>query len=148
MIEFLKVLNKQLEKKKRFDSFYMKMALETAAFSYCKRKQVGSVFVKDDVILIGYNGTIAGEDNICEDEKGETKPEVLHSESNVLSKIMTSPINATGGTIYCTLSPCVNCAKLIIQAKIGRFVYLTDHSDQTGINLMIKAGIEVEKFGE
>lgn len=129
----------------RLDSFYMRLAVDVSDFSYCKRKKVGSVFVKEDVILIGYNGTVSGAPNNCEDENGETLREVLHSESNVLAKVMNSPLTSTGGTIYCTLSPCVNCAKMMVQARIKRFVYIYDHSDPEGLNLMIRSGIVVEK---
>ena len=140
-------MERKKQKLRRFDEYYMKLAMETAAFSYCKRKQVGCVFVKNDIILIGYNGTISGQPNECEDEAGETKPEVLHAESNVFAKIMNSPISSGGGTMYCTLSPCINCAKQIIQAKISRFVYLKAHSDQTGLILMEKSGILIECIG-
>lgn len=133
-------------KQKRFDDFYMRFALSVADFSYCKRKQVGAVFVKDDVIIMGYNGTIKGFPNVCEGEDGETLPEVLHAESNVFAKIMRAPISSVGGTLYCTLSPCMNCAKQIIQAGITRFVYLNSHSDQSGLELMAKAGITIEKI--
>jgi dCMP deaminase len=104
------------------------------------------VFVKDDIILIGYNGTISGFDNDCEDENGETRPEVINAEANVCNKIKQAPISAVGGTVYCTLSPCINCAKELIGGKIARFVYLNNHSDQTGIQLMVKAGINVQKI--
>lgn len=135
-----------MNKQERFDRFYMKLAQDVASFSYCKRKQVGAVFVKDDVIVIGYNGTISGFENNCEDEYGETLPEVLHAESNALSKVMTSPLVSSSGTIFCTLSPCVACAKQMIQAKISRFVYVKDHSDQTGLDLMRKVGIIINKL--
>lgn len=130
-------------KQKRFDDFYMKFAKDVANFSYCKRKQVGAVFVKDDIVLIGYNGTISGFNNDCEDEDGETRPDVLHAESNVFAKIMRSPVTSTGGTMYCTLSPCIHCAKQIIQGGISRFLYIRAHSDQSGVELMKKAGVEV-----
>ena len=135
-------MNKQV----KFDNFYMKLAIDVASFSYCKRKQVGCVWTKDDVIVVGYNGTISGMENCCEGEDGETLAEVLHAESNALSKIMTSPLVATGGTMYSTFSPCLNCAKLMIQAKISRFVYKDTHSDQSGMLLMQKVGIIVEKI--
>jgi len=135
-----------MTKNERFDRFYMKLAVDAASFSYCKRKQVGAVLVKDDVIVIGYNGTISGFENNCEDENGETYPEVLHAESNALSKIMTSSLVSSNGTMFCTLSPCITCAKQMIQAKISRFVYIRDHSDQTGLNLMRKAGIIIDKL--
>lgn len=135
-----------MTKEQRFDKFYMEFAVSAANFSYCKRKQVGVVLVKDDVILIGYNGTAPGFDNNCESEDGETKWETLHAESNALSKVMTSSINSKGAVMYSTFSPCVHCAKLMVQAKIARFVYLTDHSDQRGLDFMRQAGIVVEKI--
>jgi dCMP deaminase len=138
--------HKQLTKGERFDHFYMQMAQNVAAFSYCTRKKVGAVFVKDDVILIGYNGTISGFPNQCEGSDGETLPETLHAESNVFAKIMRAPISSVGGTMYCTLSPCINCAKQIVQAGISRFIYLKDHSDPSGLELMEKAGIFITKL--
>jgi dCMP deaminase len=135
-----------MTKQQKFDRFYMKFAVDAANFSYCVRKKVGAVFVKEDITVIGYNGTMPGFANNCEDEHGETLPDVLHAESNMLGKIMNSTLVSTGGTVYCTLSPCLNCAKMMIQAKIGRFVYIRDHSDQTGLELMRKAGIMVEKY--
>lgn len=130
----------------KFDKFYMELAMRVANFSYCKRKQVGAVFVKDDVICIGYNGTISGRENNCEDSQGETLPDVLHAESNMLSKIMNTTITSTGGTVYCTFSACVSCSKMLIQAKIKRFVYMDTHSDQYGLELMRGAGIIVERM--
>ncbi len=135
-------------KQRRFDNFYMRMAVDTGRFSYCNRKKVGCVFVKDDIIFIGYNGTISGFPNECEDENGETRLDVLHAESNVFAKIMNSPVSSGGGTMYTTLSPCINCAKQIIQAKIKRFLYLKAHSDQSGVILMKNSGIIVEHIEE
>lgn len=140
--------DKQRQKRKRFDNFYMRMAVDTGRFSYCNRKKVGCIFVKDDIIFIGYNGTISGFPNECEDENGETKLDVLHAESNIFAKIMNSPVSSGGGTMYCTLSPCINCAKQMIQAKIGRFLYLRTHSDQSGLILMQNCGIIVEHIEE
>ena len=130
----------------KFDKFYMELAISVANFSYCKRKKVGAVFVKDDILCVGYNGTISGMENNCEDSNGETLPEVLHAESNMLSKIMNTTISSTNGTVYCTFSACLSCSKLLIQAKIKRFVYLDTHSDQSGLELMKKSGIIVEKM--
>lgn len=135
-----------MDKQYKFDKFYMEFALKTANFSYCKRKQVGAVFVKDDIIVVGYNGTISGEPNECEDCNGETKQDVLHAETNALSKIMQSTMSSKGGTMYCTFSACIQCSKLLIQAGISRFVYLDTHSDQTGLDLMKRSGIIVEQF--
>lgn len=124
----------------------MKFAIEASLFSYCNRKKVGALLVKDDIMLIGYNGTVPGEENNCEDENGDTLPEVLHAESNALSKVMTSTLNSVGATMYCTLSPCIACAKQMIQARISRFVYIRDHSDQRGLEMMRKFGIIIEKM--
>lgn len=139
---------RQLTKGERFDRFYMKIAVETANFSYCERKKVGAVFVKDDVILVGYNGTIKGFPNQCEGPDGETLPETLHAESNVFAKIMRAPISSVDGNLYCTLSPCLSCAKQIIQAGIVRFIYLKDHSNPAGLDLMRKAGVFITKLEE
>ena len=135
-----------MTKSERFDKFYMEMAINVSNFSYCKRKQVGCVIVKDDIIVVGYNGTAQNMPNCCEDEDGETLWDVLHAESNALSKIMCSALNSVGSTVYCTFSPCINCSKLLIQAKIDRLVYLTDHSDQRGLDMMRQLGIKVEKI--
>lgn len=135
-----------MNKIERFDKLYMQMAINVAAFSYCVRKQVGAVIVKDDVIVVGYNGSISGYPNVCEGDDGETMWHVLHAESNALSKIMTSSLSSKDATVYCTFSPCIHCSKLMVQAKITRFVYLTDHSDQRGLDLMRDAGIIVEKI--
>ena len=124
----------------------MKLAVNAANFSYCVRKKVGAVLVCGDAMVIGYNGTPPGFPNVCEDCDGETMPEVMHAESNALAKVMTSPLNAGGGIMYCTLSPCMNCAKLLVQARITRFVYIRDHSDQSGLILMRKCGIIVEQM--
>ena len=135
-----------MNKIEKFDKLYMDMAINVAKFSYCKRKQVGCVIVKDDIIVIGYNGTVSGKVNNCEDNDGETLWDVLHAESNALSKIMTSSLNSKDATVYCTFSACIHCSKLLVQAKIKRFVYLTDHSDQRGLDLMRESGIIVEKL--
>lgn len=135
-----------MDKNKRFDKFYMEFAISAANFSYCVRKRVGAVLVKDDVIVMGYNGTMPGLENSCEGEDGETLWHVLHAESNALGKVMTSTINSAGATMYCTFSPCIHCAKQMIQAKISRFVYLDDHSDQRGLEMMRHMGIQVEKI--
>lgn len=124
----------------------MDFAVNAAKFSYCKRKQVGAVLVKDDIIVIGYNGSIPGFPNECEDEDGETMWHIQHAEANALGKIMNSTLVSTGATMYCTLSPCVHCAGEMVRAKIKRFVYVKDHSDQRGLDLMRKVGIEVEKL--
>lgn len=133
-----------MTKQERFDRFYLEMALNTANFSYCIRKKVGCVIVKDDVIVLGYNGTPSGMPNVCEGPDGETEWYVFHAESNALSKVMTSSISSKGATMYNTFSPCINCAKLIIQAKIARYVYIDTHSDTRGLDLMRQCGVIVE----
>lgn len=121
------------------------MILSTA--SYCKRKQVGCIIVKDgNIISQSYNGMPSGFDNNCEDQKGETKDEVLHAESNAITKMAKSTISCEGASLYVTLSPCLNCAKLILQSGIKRLYYLNDHSNPDGIALLIKAKVHVEKI--
>ena len=108
----------------KFDSRYLEMAEVWARNSYCKRRQVGALLVKDNMIISdGYNGTPAGFENICEDENGVTKPYVLHAEANAITKVAKSGNNSCGATLYVTASPCLECSKLIIQAGIRRVVY-------------------------
>lgn len=115
--------------------------------SYCKRRQVGALLVKDNMIISdGYNGTPSGFENICEDENGVTKPYVLHAEANAITKIARSGNSANGATLYVTASPCMECSKLIIQSGIKRVVYCDDYRLEDGINLLKRAGIEVEKI--
>lgn len=115
--------------------------------SYCKRRQVGALLVKDNMIISdGYNGTPSGFENVCEDENGVTKPYVLHAEANAITKIARSGNSANGATLYVTASPCMECSKLIIQSGIKRVVYCDDYRLEDGINLLKRAGIEVEKI--
>ncbi len=131
----------------KFDDKYMKMASIWATNSYCKRRQVGALLVKDRMIISdGYNGTPSGFENICEDENGVTKPYVLHAEANAISKVAKSANSADGATLYVTASPCVECAKLIIQSGIRRVVYRDEYRLTDGIDLLRRAGIEVEKI--
>ena len=131
----------------KFDSRYLEMAAIWAKNSYCKRRQVGALIVKDRMIISdGYNGTPAGFENICEDENGVTKPYVLHAEANAISKIAKSGNSAEGATLYVTASPCMECAKLIIQSGIRRVVYRDEYRLTDGIDLLRRAGIEVEKI--
>ena len=131
----------------KFDEKYMSMAAIWAQNSYCKRRQVGALLVKDRMIISdGYNGTPSGFENICEDENGVTKPYVLHAEANAISKIAKSGNSSEGATLYVTASPCVECAKLIIQAGIRRVVYRDEYRITDGIDLLRRAGIEVEKI--
>ncbi|MBR5335859.1 MAG: dCMP deaminase family protein [Bacteroidaceae bacterium] len=132
--------NKQLE----LDLRYIRMAKIWAENSYCKRRQVGAIVVKDKMIISdGYNGTPSGFENICEDDNGLTKPYVLHAEANAITKIARSGNNSDGATLYVTSSPCIECAKLIIQAGIKRVVYSEAYRLNDGIELLQRAGIEV-----
>lgn len=120
------------------------MASIWAKNSYCKRRQVGALLVKDNMIISdGYNGTPSGFENVCEDENGVTKPYVLHAEANAITKVAKSGNNSDGSTLYVTASPCIECAKLIIQAGIKRVVYHDEYRLSDGIDLLKRAGIEV-----
>ena len=122
------------------------MAAVWAKNSYCKRRQVGALLVKDRMIISdGYNGTPSGFENICEDENGVTKPYVLHAEANAISKVAKSGNSSEGSTLYVTASPCIECAKLIIQAGITRVVYKDEYRLTDGVDLLKRAGITVEK---
>ena len=131
---------------KKFDNSYLEMASVWARNSYCKRRQVGALLVKDRMIISdGYNGTPSGFENVCEDETGATKPYVLHAEANAITKVAKSGNSSDGSTLYVTASPCLECAKLIIQAGIKRVVYKDEYRLTDGIDLLKRAGIEVEK---
>jgi len=130
----------------KFDQRYLEMASVWARNSYCKRRQVGALLVRDRMIISdGYNGTPSGFENICEDENGVTKPYVLHAEANAITKVAKSGNSSEGSTLYVTASPCLECSKLIIQAGIKRVVYRDEYRLTDGIDLLRKAGIEVEK---
>lgn len=130
----------------KFDSRYLEMASVWARNSYCKRRQVGALLVKDKMIISdGYNGTPSGFENVCEDENGVTKPYVLHAEANAISKVAQSGNSSQGATLYVTASPCIECAKLIIQSGIKRVVYRDEYRLTDGVDLLRRAGIEVEK---
>ena len=127
------------------DYRYLRMARIWAENSYCKRRQVGALVVKDKMIISdGYNGTPSGFENICEDESGVTKPYVLHAEANAITKLARSGNNSEGSTLYVTASPCIECARLIIQAGIRRVVYAEKYRLTDGIDLLTRAGVEVE----
>ena len=133
----------------KFDKSYMEMASVWARNSYCKRRQVGALLVKDRMIISdGYNGTPAGFENVCEDESGATKPYVLHAEANAITKVAKSGNSSSGATLYVTSSPCMECSKLIIQSGISRVVYKDEYRLDDGINLLRRAGVEVVKLGE
>ena len=132
------------EKQLTLDRRYLRMARIWAENSYCKRRQVGALIVKDkSIISDGYNGTPSGFENICEDEHGVTKKYVLHAEANAITKVAASTNNCSGATVYVTASPCIECAKLIIQAGIKRVVYSEEYHLRDGIELLQHAGIEV-----
>lgn len=131
----------------KFDERYMEMAAIWAKNSYCKRRQVGALLVKDRMIISdGYNGTPSGFENVCEDENGITKPYVLHAEANAITKVAKSGNSSEGATLYVTAAPCVECAKLIIQAGIRRVVYRDEYRLTDGRDLLIRAGVEVKKI--
>ena len=131
---------------KKFDQRYIEMAEIWAKNSYCKRRQVGALLVKNNMIISdGYNGTPSGFENVCE-ENGVTKPYVLHAEANAISKVAKSGNSSEGATLYVTASPCIECAKLIIQSGIKRVVYKDEYRLTDGIDLLARAGVEVEKI--
>lgn len=137
---------KENEKQLILDERYIRMARIWGENSYCKRRQVGALLVKEKMIISdGFNGTPAGFENICEDENGRTKPYVLHAEANAITKVAKSGNNSNDATLYVTASPCLECAKLIIQAGIKRVVYRDAYRLTDGIDLLKKAGIEVEQ---
>ena len=132
--------NKQL----KYDKAYLRMAREWAKLSYCQRKQVGAIIVKDRMIISdGYNGTPTGFENFCEDDEGYTKWYVLHAEANAILKVAASTQSSKGVTLYITLSQCQNCSKLIHQAGIIRVVYSKAYKDLSGVKFLEQAGIEV-----
>ena len=137
------------EKQLRYDSAYLKMAMEWAKLSHCDRKQVGALIVKERMIISdGYNGTPTGYDNCCEDDDGETHWYVLHAEANALTKIARSNHNANGATLYITLSPCKECSKLIHQAGIIKVVYAKAYRDDSGLQFLTQAGIDVKLIND
>ena len=131
------------EKQIKLDERYLRMACVWAENSYCKRRQVGALIVKDKMIISdGYNGTPSGFENDCE-ENDKTKPYVLHAEANAITKVAKSSNSSSGATLYVTASPCIECSKLIIQAGIVRVVYLENYRSSDGIDLLKRAGIDV-----
>lgn len=132
--------SRQLE----FDKRYLEMARIWAQNSYCKRRQVGAIIVKDKMIISdGYNGTPEGFENICEDEDFKTKPYVLHAEANAITKVAKSNNSSSGATLYITTSPCMECSKLIIQSGIKRLVFSEFYNKDEGLLLLERAGIEI-----
>ena len=132
------------EKQYQFDRRYLEMARIWARNSYCKRKQVGALIVKDRMIISdGYNGTPSGFENECEDEENKTKPYVLHAEANAITKVAKSNNSSENATLYITASPCLECSKLIIQSGIKRVVFCEKYRIEDGIRLLEKAGIDI-----
>ncbi len=135
----------QRDKQHLLDIRYLRMARIWAENSYCQRRKVGALVVKDKMIISdGYNGTPSGFENICEDETNVTKPYVLHAEANAITKLARSSNNSDGSTLYVTASPCLECAKLIIQSGIRRVVYGEEYRLADGIDLLRRANIEVK----
>ena len=131
------------EKQAKYDKAYLKMALEWGELSYCKRRKIGALIVKDKMIILdGYNGTPTGFENFCEDDKGYTKWYVLHAEANAIAKVSSSTQSTNGATLYITLSPCRECSKLIFQSGIIRVVYNKEYKDSSGLEFLEKAGVE------
>lgn len=131
-------------KKAALDCRYARMALIWAENSYCTRRKVGALVVKDNMIISdGYNGTPTGFENICEDENNVSKPYVLHAEANAITKLARSANSSDGATLYVTASPCIECAKLIIQSGIKRVIYTEQYRLTDGVDLLRRAGIEV-----
>lgn len=132
-------------KQRLLDERYLRMARIWSENSYCERRRVGALIVKDkSIISDGYNGTPSGFENLCEDEEGHTKPYVLHAEANAITKVAKSGNSSDGATLYVTASPCIECAKLIIQSGIRRVVYSEMYRYSDGIDLLQKAGIAVD----
>ena len=130
-------------KQEALDKRYIRMASIWAENSYCQRRQVGALIVKDKMIISdGYNGTPSGFENVCEDENNLTKPYVLHAEANAITKVAKSANNCDGSTLYITAAPCIECSKLIIQAGIRRVVYSDDYRSEEGLDLLRRVGIE------
>jgi len=139
--------SKEKKKQNRYDRSYLRMATEWAKLSHCNRKQVGSLIVKDGMIISdGYNGTPTGFPNECEDCDGNTHWHVLHAEANAILKIAKSNNSAKGATLYITLSPCTDCSKLILQAGITRLVFISKYKNTTGLDFLSKTDIEIEQI--
>ncbi|MBQ9592051.1 MAG: dCMP deaminase family protein [Paludibacteraceae bacterium] len=137
------------DKQRQVDGRYMRMARIWAENSYCKRRQVGALIVKERMIISdGYNGTPSGFENNCEDEGNKSLPYVLHAEANAITKVARSNNSSEGATLYVTASPCMECAKLIIQSGIKRVVYAEEYRLTDGVDLLREAGIEVERIDE
>tara|TARA_B100000925_G_scaffold283062_1_gene256556 strand:- start:206 stop:625 length:420 start_codon:yes stop_codon:yes gene_type:complete len=135
-----------LDKTQKYDIAYLKMAEIWGKLSYCKRRQVGAIIVKNRMIISdGYNGTPTGFENVCEDEDNYTKWYVLHAEANAILKVARSTQSCNGATLYVTLSPCRECSKLIHQSGISRVVYSVAYKDLSGVEFLKKAGVKVNQ---
>lgn len=138
-------MTKNTDKQHILDIRYLRMARIWAENSYCERRKVGAIVIKDKMIISdGYNGTPEGFENVCEDSNQITKPYVLHAEANAITKLARSSNNSEGATLYVTASPCIECSKLIIQSGIKRVVYGEKYRLEDGINLLKRAGVDVE----
>ena len=136
---------KDTTKQYNLDCRYVRMARIWAENSYCKRRQVGALVVKNEAIISdGFNGTPSGFENVCEDENNVTKPYVLHAEANAITKLARSNNSSTDATMYVTASPCIECAKLIIQAGIKRVVYSEKYRLEDGLELLKRANVQVD----
>ncbi|GAK99050.1 dCMP deaminase [Nonlabens ulvanivorans] len=145
----LKIENLKDQKQHKYDVAYLKMAAEWAKLSHCKRRQVGALIVRDRMIISdGYNGTPSGFENFCEDDEGYTKWYVLHAEANAILKVAGSTQSCAGATLYITMSPCKDCSKLIHQSGIKRVVYVEGYKDDSGLQFLQKAGVEVEQINQ
>jgi len=135
----------KMDKQEKYDRAYLRMAKEWGKLSYCHRKQVGAIIVRDRMIISdGYNGTPTGFENVCEDEEGYTKWYVLHAEANAISKVASSTQSCEDATLYITLSPCRECSKLIHQSGIKRVVYQVAYRDDSGLQFLSKAGVQLQ----
>jgi len=137
------------EKQLRFDKAYLRMAKEWAKLSHCDRKKVGAIIVKDRMIISdGFNGTPTGFENCCEDEDHFTKWYVLHAEANAILKVASSTHSCKDATLYLTLSPCKECSKLIHQSGIKKLVFINEYKDNSGLDFLRKAGVEISQLDE
>ncbi len=140
-------MTKALQKQRKYDIAYLRMAREWAKLSHCQRRQVGAIIVKDRMIVSdGYNGTPTGFENKCEDEDNATKWYVLHAEANAILKMASSTHSSNGATLYLTMSPCKDCSKLVHQSGIKRLVYIQRYKDDSGLQFLEKAGVELTQI--
>ncbi len=137
------------EKQLKYDIAYLRMAMEWSKLSYCERRQVGALIVRDKMIISdGYNGTPTGFENNCEDEEENTKWYVLHAEANAILKVASSTQSSKGATLYISMSPCRSCSKLIHQAGIIRLVYFEKYKDDSGLKFLEKAGVQISHISD